>query len=157
MFGTGIAYTHFRVQTCHMRKTSDIIWQDAQHQVLFEILDLIKEPGSDRQAICKLEDYTEYHFALEEKYMAELDYPGLEDHVRAHDLFRRRRVVHVQILRALDEGYAWPRFKAQIIEVGTELKRRDDGYLYAKAILGRTARRLMEGYVLVPEKYFSSA
>lgn len=43
-----------------------------------------------------------------------------------------------------------------VIEVGTELKRQDDGYLYSKAILGRTARRLMEGYVLVPQKYFSS-
>jgi hypothetical protein len=43
-----------------------------------------------------------------------------------------------------------------VIEVGTELKRQGDGYLYAKAILGRTARRLMEGYVLVPEKYFSA-
>ena len=42
-----------------------------------------------------------------------------------------------------------------VIEVGTELKRQGDGYIYAEAILGRTARRLMEGYVLVPERYFS--
>ena len=98
MGGTGIAYTHFRVQTCHMRKTSDIIWQDAQHQVLFEILDLIKEPGADRQVICKLEDYTEYHFSLEEQYMAELEYPGREEHIRAHDLFRQ------EISRVLQEG-----------------------------------------------------
>jgi len=42
-----------------------------------------------------------------------------------------------------------------VIEVGTELKQVGDGYLYAKAILGRTARRLMEGYVLVPQKYFN--
>jgi 2-methylaconitate cis-trans-isomerase PrpF len=41
-----------------------------------------------------------------------------------------------------------------VIEVGTELKRKGDDYLYSEAILGRTARRLMEGYVLVPEKYF---
>ena len=41
-----------------------------------------------------------------------------------------------------------------VIEVGTELKRQGDGYIYSKAILGRTARRLMEGYVLVPQKYF---
>ena len=31
-----------------MRKTSDIIWQDAQHQVLFDILDMIREPGAGR-------------------------------------------------------------------------------------------------------------
>ena len=42
-----------------------------------------------------------------------------------------------------------------VIEVGVELKGQGAGCTYAKAILGRTARRLMEGYVLVPEKYFS--
>jgi len=72
-----------------MRKTSDIIWQDAQHQVLFELLDLLKEPESDRQVLCKLEDYTLNHFALEERYMLLLDYPGREAHIRAHEQFRR--------------------------------------------------------------------
>jgi 2-methylaconitate cis-trans-isomerase PrpF len=43
-----------------------------------------------------------------------------------------------------------------VIEVGAELKRQGGDYIYSEAILGRTARRLMEGYVLVPEKYFSS-
>ena len=43
-----------------------------------------------------------------------------------------------------------------VIEVGTEFKRQGDDYIYAEAIIGRTARRLMEGYVLVPEKYFTS-
>lgn len=81
-----------------MRKTSDIIWQDAQHQVLFEILDLLKEPNANREVICKLEDYTEYHFALEEQYMAELEYPGREDHVKAHDRFRQ------EIAQLLQEG-----------------------------------------------------
>ena len=71
-----------------MRKTSDLIWQDAQHQVLFEILDLIKEPGSDRLVLEKLRDYTENHFSLEELYMLQLGYPGTEEHVRAHDRFR---------------------------------------------------------------------
>ena len=81
-----------------MRKTSNIIWQDAQHQVLFEILDLIKDSAADRQVICKLEDYTEYHFALEEQYMAELEYPGRAVHVAAHDRFRR------EIAQLLREG-----------------------------------------------------
>jgi len=71
-----------------MRKTSDIIWQDAQHQVLFEILDLIKEPGADAKVLEKLRDYTENHFALEEKYMEQLEYPGLKEHVESHDRFR---------------------------------------------------------------------
>jgi len=72
-----------------MRKTSDIIWQDAQHQVLFEILDLIKQPDSDQEVLRRLEDYTENHFALEEQYMRELDYPGRIEHMQAHARFRR--------------------------------------------------------------------
>jgi len=42
-----------------------------------------------------------------------------------------------------------------IIEVGAIVKKNRDGFYYQEALLGRTARRLMEGYVLVPEKYFS--
>jgi 2-methylaconitate cis-trans-isomerase PrpF len=42
-----------------------------------------------------------------------------------------------------------------VIEVGVEVKGQGVDCIYAKAILGRTARRLMEGYVLVPEKYFN--
>ena len=72
-----------------MRKTSEIIWQDAQHQVLFEILDLIKEPGTDSHVLFRLKDYTETHFALEEQYMAQLEFPGRDAHIRAHDLFRQ--------------------------------------------------------------------
>jgi 2-methylaconitate cis-trans-isomerase PrpF len=41
-----------------------------------------------------------------------------------------------------------------IIEVGAIVKKNRDGFYYQEALLGRTARRLMEGYVLVPEKCF---
>ena len=71
-----------------MRKTSEVIWQDAQHQVLFEILDLIKDPAADEQVLRKLKDYTENHFALEETYMRILDYPGLAAHIESHNRFR---------------------------------------------------------------------
>ena len=71
-----------------MRKTSDIIWQDAQHQVLFEILDLIKDGGCDSQVLFKLKDYTENHFALEELYMAQLEFPGRDAHIESHNRFR---------------------------------------------------------------------
>jgi hemerythrin len=80
-----------------MRKTSELIWQDAQHQVLFEILDLIKQPSADRQVLCQLKDYTEYHFSLEEQYMRLLDFPGREAHMRAHNRFRE------EILQLLDD------------------------------------------------------
>ena len=84
-----MAQSGFSVQACQMRKTSDIIWQDAQHQILFEILDLLKEPTADRQVLYKLESYAEHHFALEEKYMRELDFPGRVAHMRSHQQFRK--------------------------------------------------------------------
>lgn len=41
-----------------------------------------------------------------------------------------------------------------IIEVGAVVEARSDGYAYKEAVLGRTSRRLMEGGVLVPERWF---
>lgn len=72
-----------------MRKTSNIIWQDAQHQVLFDILDLLKESEDGSGVLRRLEEYTETHFALEELYMKELGFPGRAEHVRSHDRFRQ--------------------------------------------------------------------
>ena len=40
-----------------------------------------------------------------------------------------------------------------IIEVGAVVEETGGNFNYKEAILGRTARRLMEGHVLVPEKY----
>jgi 2-methylaconitate cis-trans-isomerase PrpF len=42
-----------------------------------------------------------------------------------------------------------------IIEVGAVMEKKDGVYHYREAVLGRTARRLMEGSVFVPEKYFT--
>ncbi len=94
-----------------MRKTSDILWQDAQHQVLFEILDMISEPGSDTKVLNKLQDYTETHFSLEELYMLELGYPGRDAHILAHDKFR------VEISRLLEPGLAHDEQFMEIISV----------------------------------------
>ena len=44
-----------------------------------------------------------------------------------------------------------------IIPVGTEVEKKGNSYEYKEAVLGRTARRLMDGYVYVPEKYFQTA
>ncbi|MGD8213376.1 MAG: PrpF domain-containing protein, partial [Desulfobacterales bacterium] len=41
-----------------------------------------------------------------------------------------------------------------IIDVGAVIEKTNGTYHYREAVLGRTARRLMEGSVLVPEKYF---
>ena len=84
-----------------MRKTSEIIWQDAQHQVLFEILDLIKDSGADEEVLRKLKDYTENHFDLEERYMADLDFPGTKEHIESHDRFRE------EINQLVEQSEAW--------------------------------------------------
>ena len=41
-----------------------------------------------------------------------------------------------------------------IIDVGAIIEKAPDGFRYKEAVVGRTARRLMEGYVLVPEKFY---
>jgi hemerythrin len=72
-----------------MQKTSELIWQDAQHELLFELIDQIKEKQIDSSVFNKLHDYAEFHFSLEERYMEALDYPGREEHVAAHNRFRK--------------------------------------------------------------------
>jgi len=41
------------------------------------------------------------------------------------------------------------------IDVGAKIEKRGDAPYYVEATIGRTARRLMEGYVLVSERYFN--
>lgn len=71
-----------------MIKTSDLIWQDTQHQILFKLIDDLKAEPFDRSVLDKLCLYAEHHFSLEEAYMAKLSYPGQTEHVLAHDKFR---------------------------------------------------------------------
>lgn len=42
-----------------------------------------------------------------------------------------------------------------IFEVGARVRKEGESYQYIEASFGRTARRLMEGYILVPERHFS--
>jgi hemerythrin len=71
-----------------MQKTSEIIWQDTQHQVLFDLIDRIKVVPFDREILVRLKLYAEHHFILEETYMKLLDYPQADAHIEAHDRFR---------------------------------------------------------------------
>ena len=71
-----------------MQKTSDIIWQDTQHQVLFELIEKIKEVPFDPDILTRLKLYAEHHFSLEETYMLQLEYPHRDEHIEAHDRFR---------------------------------------------------------------------
>jgi len=69
-----------------MQKTSDLIWQDTQHQVLFTLIARIKEVPFDPDILTQLKLYAEHHFTLEEAYMVALDYPLKDEHIE--DRFR---------------------------------------------------------------------
>lgn len=40
------------------------------------------------------------------------------------------------------------------IEVGAKVEKHGDSWIYREALVGRTARKLMEGHILIPRKYF---
>ena len=71
-----------------MQKTSDLLWQDTQHQALFDLIDRIKEVPFDPDILVQLKLYAEHHFVLEETYMEALAYPHRDEHIEAHDRFR---------------------------------------------------------------------
>jgi hemerythrin len=64
---------------------------DGQHKHLLGMLNALHEimgRGGDPQEVIKLAEdlleYTEYHFAAEEKLMAQAGYPGLAEHREKH-------------------------------------------------------------------------
>jgi hemerythrin len=71
-----------------MKKTSDLIWQDKQHQVLFVLIDQLETGHGDTSVFRRLNDYAENHFLLEEEYMIKLEFPHYEAHKAQHDKFR---------------------------------------------------------------------
>lgn len=71
-----------------MEKTSELIWQDTQHQELFRLIDALKDPNSGQEIFTRLSSYADHHFCLEEAYMRQLNYPKTEAHIKAHNQFR---------------------------------------------------------------------
>lgn len=76
------------IRNVSVRKTSELIWQDTQHQTLFHLIDQLKTVGSGIDVFTKLNDYAESHFSLEESYMLKLNYPRAKEHIKAHNKFR---------------------------------------------------------------------
>lgn len=87
-----------------MPKTSDLIWQDQQHQVLFELIDEIKAKHVNSSTFERLTDYAEHHFLMEEAYMQELHYPEYEAHLKAHNKFRAELYKMIDEQHSYDEG-----------------------------------------------------
>ena len=71
-----------------MKKTSELIWQDTQHQTLFKLLNELKSETADTEIVNKLIEYAENHFQLEEAYMKKLNYPLMKEHIQYHNKFR---------------------------------------------------------------------
>ena len=69
---------------------------DGQHKEWIDrinkLLECYENGGGKLEAIKMLEymaDYTEFHFAAEEKLQEEVDYPALDEHKEKHDEFRK--------------------------------------------------------------------
>ncbi len=88
-----------------MKKTSELIWQDVQHQELFRIIDSL-HTLPERKTLDRLTDYVTHHFSLEEEYMKQLDYPGAELHIRAHRAFEARVQKYIAEQAVFDEAFA---------------------------------------------------
>lgn len=88
-----------------MKKTSELIWQDKQHQILLELIDELNESQVDASVFRRLHDYAENHFVLEEEYMLQLNYPDMAKHVAAHNKFRYELNSMMQSFHSYDEGF----------------------------------------------------
>ncbi len=86
-----------------MKKTSELIWQDKQHQVLFELIDQINGKEVDARIFRQLFEYAENHFTMEEEYMKKLDFPGTKKHIRAHNKFRSELKSMMQDYKSYDD------------------------------------------------------
>ena len=84
-----------------MIKTSELIWQDKQHQMLLKLIDEINAKEIDASIFRRLSEYAELHFTMEEEYMRQLNYPLIEEHIVAHDKFR------VELKCMMDERHSY--------------------------------------------------
>ena len=70
---------------------------DQQHQHFFEIVNSIIELTEQKNIIIRnlllkiteLSDYGSYHLSTEESIFKNYNYPGAEDHIVAHDIYRQ--------------------------------------------------------------------
>ncbi len=68
--------------------SSQLIWQETQHQRLFRLLDALAGDVEMGKVLTELHRYAEEHFAIEEAYMEVLEFPERAPHFRAHEKFR---------------------------------------------------------------------
>ena len=87
------------------QQTSQLIWQDTQHQEIFRIIDMLKT-SDGREALDILVLYINQHFHLEEQYMSKLNFPHAEEHIREHRSFERKIQDLISNQSIFDENFA---------------------------------------------------
>lgn len=85
-----------------MKQTSELIWQDLQHQVLFELIEELKSTPTKEDIFSRLSNFAENHFALEEAYMLKLNYPKRAEHTATHNKFRHELQSMIQNSKEFD-------------------------------------------------------
>ncbi|MHA2021917.1 MAG: bacteriohemerythrin [Candidatus Thorarchaeota archaeon] len=93
----------------------DILWNeslsvgvdliDEQHRMLIERINNLskaveKYMGHTKiiETLLFMTEYTDFHFSTEERYMKELDYPAMDNHLKQHEEFK-------SMLRILEEDF----------------------------------------------------
>jgi len=96
-------------------KTSELIWQDSQHQNLLNIIDLLKNAQApDIEIIEQLSTYVKDHFSLEEKYMKITGFPAQKAHIKAHRKFEEKIKNLLDSSSIIKLGLENERFKDEI-------------------------------------------
>ena len=86
-------------------KTSELIWQDMQHQELFRIIEsLAIKP--EMKIVHRLLNYVNDHFSIEEAYMKQLHFPDIESHIKAHRHFEDKIKSFISTSCCFDEKCA---------------------------------------------------
>lgn len=87
-------------------KTSDIIWQNTQHEELLEIIESFRSSSTPAlELVEKLNEYVDHHFRLEEKYMEITAYPDIDRHIRLHRIFAENIKKMELSKNILEEGF----------------------------------------------------
>ena len=71
------------------------------------MLDRIKDGCVGMGEIEKLQIYAENHFAIEEEYMEQLQYPHREQHIMAHNKFREELQALVEQQQDMDSDFQY--------------------------------------------------
>ncbi|MFW9887568.1 MAG: bacteriohemerythrin [Candidatus Thorarchaeota archaeon] len=78
---------------------------DEQHKMLIERINnlsnaVAKSMGHTKiiETLLFMTEYTDFHFSTEERYMKELDYPAMENHLKQHEEFK-------SMLNTLEEDF----------------------------------------------------